>query len=128
VRLKYRANKGNSGLYFRAVEVPGDVGIKGIQAEIDPTKDVGGLYETNGRGWVVQPKPEDVKKWHKPGEWNEMTVVAVDNRVVVCVNGKRTAVLNKDAGRKEGFLALQLHGGQDMDVRFRHIEVLPLGR
>jgi hypothetical protein len=34
--------------------------------------------------------------------------------------------LKKDAGRKEGPIALQLHGGQDMDVRFRNIEVLPL--
>jgi hypothetical protein len=125
-RLQYRAVKGNSGLYFRIAEVPGDVGVKGFQAEIDPVNDVGGLYETNGRGWVIQPKAEEVKKWHKPQEWNEMMVVAVGDRIVVCVNGKRTAVLNKHAGRPDGFLALQLHGGQDMDVRFRNIAVLPL--
>jgi len=126
VRLQYKAVKGNSGLYFRIAEVPGDVGVKGFQAEIDPVNDIGGLYETNGRGWVIKPKPEDVKKWHKPGEWNEMIVVARGDRIVVCVNGKRTAVLNKDAGRPEGFIALQLHGGQDMDVRFRNLDVLSL--
>lgn len=126
VRLQYKALKGNSGLYFRVAEVPGDVGVKGFQAEIDPANDVGGLYETNGRGWVVKPKPEDVKKWNKGGEWNDLAVVAVGDRVVVCVNGKRTAVLHKDAGRSEGLIALQLHGGQDMDVRFRNIEVLKL--
>jgi hypothetical protein len=126
VRLQYRADRGNSGLYFRIQEVPGDVGVKGFQAEIDPANDVGGLYETHGRGWVVKPKAEDVKKWHKAGEWNEMAVVAKGDRVVVTVNGKRTAELKKDAGRKEGPIALQLHGGQDMDVRFRNIEVLPL--
>src|SRR5205823_2252521 len=102
VRLKYRANKGNSGLYFRVEEVPGDVGVKGLQAEIDPKNDVGGLYETNGRGWVVRPKPEDVKKWHKPGQWNELSVVAWGGRVVVHVNGKKTAELKDDPGRREG--------------------------
>ena len=66
VRLKFLSKQGNSGLYFRAEEA-GSLGIRGFQAEIDPANDVGGLYETEGRGWVVQPKPEDVKKWLKPG-------------------------------------------------------------
>ncbi len=122
VRLKYKANKGNSGLYFR-VEEGGAYGVKGFQAEIDPTNDIGGLYETDGRGWVVQPKPEDVKKWHKPGEWNEMVVIALGDRVVVQVNGVTTAELKKDAGRAKGHIALQLHGGQDMDVQFKDVEI-----
>ena len=126
MRLKYKANAGNSGLYFRIEEVPGDVGVKGFQAEIDPANDVGGLYETNGRGWVVQPKPEDVKKWHKRGAWNDMSVVALGDRVIVHVNGKKTAELKKDPGRRSGRIALQLHGGQDMDVQFKDVEIMPL--
>lgn len=125
VRLKYLARQGNSGLYFR-VEKGGSAGVKGFQAEIDPEKDTGGLYETDGRAWVVQPKPEDVKKWHKPGEWNEMSVVALGRRVVVQVNGQKTAELLNDPGRARGFIALQLHGGQDMDVLFRDLEILPI--
>ena len=58
VRLKYKAVKGNSGLYFR-IEEKGFSGVTGFQAEIDPEKDAGGLYETNGRSWVSQPKPEE---------------------------------------------------------------------
>ena len=126
VRLKYKANKGNSGLYFRIEEVPGDVGVKGFQAEIDPDNDVGGLYETNGRGWVVKPKPEDVKKWHKRGAWNELSVVALGDRIAVHVNGKKTAELKKDPGRRSGRIALQLHGGQDMDVQFEDVQIMPL--
>ena len=123
VRVKYKAAKGNSGLYFR-VEEKGASGVSGFQAEIDPTKDAGGLYETNGRAWVVQPKPEDVKTWYKPGEWNEMDVTAVGRRLVVHVNGRKSAEVLNDAGRTEGRLALQLHGGNDMDVRFKDIEIL----
>src|SRR5690242_1656419 len=65
VRLKFKALKGNSGLYFR-IEEKGHSGVSGFQAEIDATKDVGGLYETNGRAWVVKPTPEDVSKWFTP--------------------------------------------------------------
>lgn len=127
VRLKFKATQGNSGLYFRVEEAP-PYGVKGFQAEIDPANDVGGLYDTAGRGWVVKPKPEDVKKWFKPGQWNEMSVVAVGGRVVVHVNGHKTAELKDDPGRREGHIALQLHGGQDMDVEFKEIEVLELAK
>jgi len=124
VRLKFKALKGNSGFYFRVDETKDAVGVHGFQAEIDAEKDVGGLYETAGRGWVIQPKPEDVKKWFKPGEWNDMTVSAHGRRIVVHVNGKKTAELLNDPGRTQGHLALQLHGGMDMNVEFKDIEIL----
>lgn len=125
VRVKYKAVTGNSGLYFR-VEEGGGAGVLGFQAEIDAANDAGGLYETGGRAWVVQPPPDDVKKWFKPGEWNEMSVVALGRRITVHVNGRRTAELFDDPGRLKGFLALQLHGGQDMDVLFESVEILEL--
>lgn len=127
LRVQFKADKGNSGLYFR-VEEGEPYGVKGFQAEVDATKDVGGLYDTAGRGWVVQPKPDDVKKWFKPGQWNTMTVICVGGRVVVHVNGHRTAELKDDPGRRNGHIALQLHGGQDMDVSFKGIEVMELGK
>jgi hypothetical protein len=122
VRLKYKAVKGNSGLYFR-IEEKGYSGVSGFQAEIDPEKDAGGLYETNGRSWVSQPKPEDVKRWFKPGQWNEMTVSARGGHLTVHVNGLKSAELKDDPGRREGRLALQVHGGQDCEVWFKDIEI-----
>ncbi len=127
VRLKFKATQGNSGLYFR-VEEGGFAGVKGFQAEIDPQNDVGGLYETDGRAWVVKPKPEDVKKWLKVNEWNEMSVVALGDRLVVHVNGHKTADIVDDKGRKQGYIALQLHGGQDVDVRFKDVEMMRLNQ
>lgn len=123
VRLKYKAAKGNSGFYFH-IEESGASGVSGFQAEIDAEKDAGGLYETNGRGWVVQPKAEDVKKWFKPQDWNVMTVTARGRRVAVEVNGHKTAEVRDDPGRTEGQFALQLHGGQDVEVWFKDIEML----
>ena len=123
-RLKFKAVEGNSGFYFRCEEVNSIVGVHGFQAEIDKTNDVGGLYETGGRAWVVKPRPEDVKKWFKPGQWNRMTVSAHGRRIVVHVNGYKTAELKDDPGRLEGHLALQLHGSKDMHVMFKDIELL----
>ena len=123
MRLKYKAIKGNSGFYFR-IEEKGFSGVTGFQAEIDAEKDAGGLYETNGRGWVSQPSAEDVKKWFKPQDWNSMTVVAKGNRITVSVNGYKSAELLNDTGRASGKCALQLHGDQDVEMFFKDIEVL----
>lgn len=124
VRVRYRAVEGNSGLYFRADEVDAPVGVHGLQAEIDPVRDAGGLYETGGRQWVVRPTAEEVAGWYRPDAWNEMTVSAHGGRVVVHVNGTRTAELVDDPGRPEGHLGLQLHGGQAMHIRFDTVELL----
>jgi len=123
LRIKYLAVKGNSGLYFRVSEVGGPYGVEGLQAEIDPLQGAGGLYETGGRGWVVEPDSVDVKKWYKPGMWNTMTVSAKGRSVVVHLNNYKTAEIDNDSGRTEGHIALQLHGGQDMLVSFKDIEI-----
>lgn len=124
IRLKYKAIRGNSGFYFRSEQRKGAIGIAGFQAEIDATKDAGGLYETSGRGWVIKPKPAAVAKYFKPGAWNQMTVSAHGRRIVVHVNGRKTAELPADKGRLTGKIALQLHGGQNVEVHFKDIETL----
>jgi hypothetical protein len=123
VRLKFKSLKGNSGFYFRSEE-KGPSGVSGFQAEIDAKSDIGGLYETNGRGWVVKPKAIDLREWFKPGDWNDMTIESIGTRITVYLNGRKTAELSNDIqGRRHGKLALQLHGGQDVDVWFKDIEI-----
>jgi hypothetical protein len=122
VRVKYKTVTGNSGVYFR-IEEKGFSGVTGFQAEIDPQKDAGGLYETNGRSWVAHPTPEQVATWFKPGEWNEMTVSAHGTKIIVTVNGKVTAEIDDPQGRRKGRIALQLHGGQDGLQYFKDLEI-----
>ena len=122
-RFKFRSLKGNSGFYFR-IEEKGASGVSGFQAEIDPQADIGGLYETNGRGWVAKPKAAAIKEWLKPGDWNEMVITAVGTRIAVHVNGHKAVELANDSlGRLHGRLALQLHGNQDVDVWFKDLEI-----
>ncbi|MFT4541638.1 MAG: hypothetical protein ACI835_004099 [Planctomycetota bacterium] len=129
VRLEFQSVAGNSGFYFRSERIDGSVGVRGFQAEVEPRVEgtpclVGGLYETGGRGWVVKPSPDSVKRYYRPGEWNTMTVAAHGKRVVVHVNGSKSAELQADEGRRRGHFGLQLHGGQDMHVKYRKIELL----
>ena len=122
LRVTYQSLKGNSGVYFR-IDLEGFSGVSGFQAEIDPRNDIGGLYETNGRSWVVQPKPEEVKKYFKPDDWNEMTISAVGTKITVHVNGVKTAEIDDPKGRRRGHIALQVHGGQDVLVRFKDLAI-----
>jgi len=131
IRLKFKAVKGNSGLYFRVDKVKSNVNVNGFQAEIAAADmAVGGLYETGGRGWVTKPDAKLIEKLVKQGQWNQMTVSARGKRIVVHVNNRRTAELKNDRGRTEGHLGLQLHGGQEMHIEYKDIEILsePLRR
>ena len=129
VKLKYKAIKGNSGFYFRVEKVDHKVSVKGFQAEVDANgSGQGGLYETLGRAWVVKTKKEDVDKFYKKGEWNDMVVRAVGRHVLVTVNGVKTAELTNDKGNLKGYFGLQLHGSQDMEVYFKDIYIKDLSK
>lgn len=124
-RVTYKSLKGNSGFYFR-IEEKGASGVSGFQAEIDPRSDVGGLYETNGRAWVVQPTADQVATYFKPDDWNEMIVAALGRNLAVYVNGQPAAHVANDPGRLDGRIALQLHGGQEGLAYFKDLSIVPV--
>jgi hypothetical protein len=124
LRLKFRSVTGNSGVYFRAERVNSAVALHGLQAEVEPALATGGLYETGGRAWVAKPDPKALATHYKPGDWSVLTVSAHGKDVTVHVNHFKTAELRGDPGRTEGLIGLQLHGGQDMHVEYKDIELL----
>ena len=84
LRAKFRVLSGDSGFYFRAERVDGQVAVNGFQVEVDDTQETGGLYETGGRGWVVKPSEEEIPmKKYRPGEWTNLSLSAHGGRVVV---------------------------------------------
>ena len=123
VRCRFRVIKGDSGFYFRSEKVKSAVGVNGFQAEVDNSEEVAGLYETGGRGWTKRPDPKTIKTIYKPGQWNQLAITAVGRNVTVRLNGTITAELKNDKGRTKGYFAMQLHGGQDMNVMFKDIEI-----
>jgi hypothetical protein len=126
LKATFKVIRGNSGLYFRCEEKPGATGVVGFQAEVDNSSDVGGIYETGGRGWVQRPDHAKTTAIAKPGDWNTMVVRAIGPDVTVLLNGSQTVELVDERGRREGRIALQLHGGQDMEVLFKDLEILEI--
>lgn len=124
LRLKFKTTSGDSGCYFRAEKFNGE--LKGLQANIDPRRDTGGLYEIYGRTWVARPSEKAVRKYFKPGQWNDMSIVAWGRRVVVHINGKKVVELKNDPGRTSGYIALQIHAKQEVEVMFKEIEIVDL--
>lgn len=124
LEFKQEAN-GNSGVFFHS-SIDGTK-IAGWQAEVAPPgSSTGGIYESYGRGWLIKPAPEKDKAL-KMGEWNKMTVKVVGNVVTTFVNGTQMITLD-DAkiGEKDGCIALQIHSGGGIKVKWRKIKIKQL--
>ncbi len=123
VQFKQEAD-GNSGVFFHS-SFEGTK-VTGWQAEVAPPGDhTGGIYESYGRGWLIQPKEDqgDVKM----GEWNDMTVRVKGNLVETWLNGEKMISLNDEKiGESDGQIALQIHDGGGIKVRWRNIKIKPL--
>ncbi len=124
IRFSFKVLQGNSGFYFRSEEVENKFGVLGIQAEVANTNNIAGLYETGGRGWIVTPSQDQVKNLYKQKKWNQMTISAYGDRIVTHLNGRKMVEQKNDSGRKKGHFALQLHGGQKMNVQYKDIKLL----
>ena len=86
----------------------------------------GGVYESYGRGWLIQPKPED-EQWLKQGEWNTMKIKVVGDEVTTWLNGHQMIYLKDDKiGEGVGFIALQIHDGGGIKVRWKNLKIVEL--
>ncbi len=121
LKFKQEAN-GNSGVFIRS-GIEG-VKISGWQVEVAPLNNhTGGIYESYGRGWLIQPKPED-EKHLKVGKWNKLKIIANGDEVTTYLNGKQMVNIKDDKiGKGEGFIALQIHDGGGIKVRWKDIKI-----
>ena len=124
VEFKQEAN-GNSGVFFHS-SIEGTK-ITGWQAEVaPPNMHTGGIYESYGRGWLIQPTA-DKEQYLKMGEWNTMKVKVKGNEVTTWLNGHEMITLTDEKiGARSGQLALQIHSGGGIKVRWRNIRISTL--
>ena len=122
--FKLEAN-GNSGVFIRS-SIEGTK-INGWQVEVAPPGlHTGGIYESYGRGWLIKPKEED-EKMLKADEWNSMRIVARGDKVTSWLNGKKMVqISDTKIGEGNGFLALQIHDGGGIKVRWKNIRIKEL--
>ena len=118
---------GNSGIFFRS-SLDGTK-ISGWQAEVAPPgKFTGGIYESSGRGWLIKPDPEK-DKLLKMGEWNQMKIRAVGDSVITWLNGERMIeIKDEKLGKAAGRIALQIHSGGGIRVRWKNIFIREIKR
>ncbi len=124
LNFKLEAN-GNSGVFIRS-GIEGTK-ISGWQVEVAPPgHNTGGIYESYGRGWLIKPKPED-ENILKGTDWNQMRIQVKGDEVTTWLNDKQMAWL-KDAkiGEGNGFIALQIHDGGGIKVRWKDIKIKQL--
>jgi 3-keto-disaccharide hydrolase len=130
LKLKFKSGaKGNSGVFFHS-QITGDdpqegPAIQGMQVEVDPSvgKHTGGLYESGGRDWVVQPTPEQEKAL-KPGRWNDLEVSSIGNHIVTKLNGTTVAdFVDPSQVFFDGAIALQIHTGGGVKMRWKDIYI-----
>ena len=91
-----------------------------------PNRNTGGIYESYGRGWLIKPDPEK-DKFLKEGEWNKMVVRVKGNNVTTWLNGQQMITLDDEKiGASDGRIALQIHDGGGVKVRWRNLRVTRL--
>ena len=147
--LQFKIEGGNSGIQYRSKVLDEEKFIVGgYQADIDFTNKFAGiLYEEKGRGILAGRGQkvtigDDGKKSESqfaqsaelatgihPGQWNDYRVVAQGNRLQHFINEALTAeVLDQqtDKSAAKGVIALQIHVGPPMVVRFKNITLREL--
>jgi Domain of Unknown Function (DUF1080) len=128
LRFKGEA-QGNSGVFVRSrilgIDPEHGPDIEGMQIEVDPSvgHHTGGLYESGGRGWLIQPTAEG-ESVLKAGEWNDLRVSAHGNHIVTRLNGIQIVDYTDPAPRfTDGVIGLQIHTGGGVRMRWKDIYI-----
>ncbi len=124
MEFKEEAN-GNSGVFFRST-IEGTK-VSGWQVEVaPPNHDTGGVYESYGRGWLVQI-PDEKETILKPDDWNTLRIRVEGDHVQTYLNGTEMVDMHDEKiGKGDGSIALQIHDGGGIKVRWRNFKLQSL--
>jgi hypothetical protein len=123
---------GNSGIQFRSNQRDGNGRVFGYQCEIDPSPDrrwSGGIYDEARRGWLHPLEGDEYAKERQAFDfkgWNTFIIKAQGRRLQTWVNGVPCSDyvdLDDLHFTPEGFIALQVHAGEQGTIRFRNIRI-----
>ena len=133
----------NSGVQYRSRELPGgNFVVAGYQCDVHPAADFFGmLYEERGAGVLCRHgeflardadggtrivgrigkgRARDLAQWHS------FRIRATGNLLEHFVDDVPVAIIMDDAREapRQGIIALQVHGGAEMTVRFKNLELV----
>jgi len=121
LKAKVKLRNGNSGIQFRSARAE-DGAVAGPQADV--ADDYWGLlYEERRRGILERYPKEEADKIVKKGDWNDFRVEAVGKQVRIYINGTKVIDRKDDKFDDTGIIALQVHVGPAMEVRYKDISI-----
>lgn len=125
LKAKVKVLGGNSGIQFRSKRSD-DGAVAGPQADAADGY-WGVLYDEKGtRGIIERYDPEKAKTLAKVGDWNELVVRMEGDHLTVHLNGTKVIDRTDDKFPDTGVIALQVHAGPPMEVRFKDMAIKPL--
>ena len=128
VEFKQESN-GNSGLFFHSFVHGGYESnvVNGWQCEVAPKgNDTGGIYESYGRGWLVQI-PDEKEDILKEGQWNTLRLRVEGDKVQTWLNGQPMIEIEDELiGSKTGRIMLQIHDGNNIKVKWKNFNLTTL--
>ena len=134
LRLEYRVDctkSCNAGIQFRSQRVPNHHEMVGYQADIAPSI-TGALYDESRRNKLLVVPPKDTQQralaLAKNG-WNEYVIRCEGPRIRLAINGVEMADYTEPDQTipQRGRIGLQIHGGFIGQIRYRDIQIEPLG-
>jgi hypothetical protein len=116
---------GNSGVFFRSTFE--GTKVSGWQVEVaPPNRDTGGIYESYGRGWLAKI-PDEKEHILQMGDWNKMKIRVVGGHVTTWLNGQQMVdIEDEKIAQGKGAIALQIHDGGGIKVKWRNMRVREL--
>ncbi|TWU02150.1 3-keto-disaccharide hydrolase [Stieleria varia] len=131
VEVKLVGQGNNAGVQFRTERIPDHHEVIGYQADIGMMGDRsiwGSLYDESRRRKFLAENPDVSNAALKPGDWNEIRVVAKGPKIQIFLNGQQTVDYTETEPKipKDGVIAVQVHSGKPLEAWYRNIRIREL--
>ncbi|MDR0335604.1 MAG: DUF1080 domain-containing protein [Planctomycetaceae bacterium] len=121
----------NSGVQFRSdvQSQNGQERLVGYQCEIVTEGDTANIYDEHRRNRFLVPQTPELRtkinQAFKKDNWNEIVIQCVGPSIKTWLNGEKIADFT-DIETNEGIFGLQVHSGEQGQVRWRNIQIREL--
>lgn len=124
-QIRLLDNIGNSGVQFRSERVVGSMEMIGYQADVGPGWWASLYDESRRRETLAAPDPKLLERTLKVNDWNDYSIRAEGPKITLQLNGQTTVdyVEEDDSIARDGHIAVQVHSGPPLEVRFRNMLV-----
>lgn len=127
IAFRLRDGQGNSGIQFRSERAPEGREMIGYQADIGEGY-WGCLYDESRRNRVLVTASDRARASVREGGWNRYVIRAIGDDIRLSLNDRPSVDYDEEdaAIADDGRIAVQIHAGGPMEVRFRNVLIQPL--